>query len=64
MTTKIDKDTWIDAMNGKGNNPVAEDDIRRRTEKGEVTVVDPDGNEFTPVKGDDDKWKLEPKTTS
>ena len=59
--TIIDKDAWWNAINRRGKNPAAEDDIRDKTEQGEIVAVDKDGNRFVPKKNDKGDWTLIPE---
>jgi hypothetical protein len=61
--TEIDVDTWNDAIGGKSNNPMGDDEIKRMANDGELVVVDHDGKRFDPIVSDDGSWALAPNTT-
>ncbi len=60
MMTEIVIESWMDAIMGRSENPVASQKIVDLCEKGKLIVVDNDGVRHTPAKLDGGRWTLEP----
>lgn len=65
MTKKTDIgiDVWNDAIGGKSNNPIGDDEIKRMAKNGELIIVDHDGTRFEPVEDADGSWGLASSNT-
>ena len=60
--TEIGIASWMDAVMGRANNPVAAREIVEMAENGQLIVVDANGGRHKPVKLDELRWQLVPET--